>query len=69
MIEWKIDIYLKSGIKLACCYSSMENNTLDVSNKLFSGKQFTEFVGLDRPGGEGNIYFMVGEIAAFDIYV
>ena len=69
MYNWKIDIYLKSGVKLECVYSGVERNTLDVANKLFAGKGLTEFVGLERRGGNGTIYLMVGEAASYDIYM
>lgn len=68
MYNWNIDICLKSGVKLECFYCGIERNTLDVANKLFAGKSITEFVGLDRRGGNGTIYFMVGEAASYDIY-
>lgn len=68
MYNWNVDIWLKSGVKLECNYPCNENNTLDVSNKIFSGKQFTDIVGLNRREDRGNTYVVVGEIAAFDIY-
>jgi hypothetical protein len=69
MYKWKIDIYLKSGVKLECIYSGPEDTTLDVLNKTFAGKQITDVIGFEGRTDMNHIYVLVGEVAAFDIYM
>lgn len=68
MYNWKIDIYLKSGVKLACTYYGPAGNTTDVANSLFAGKQPNDMVGLGSREHNHNVFVLVGELAAFDIY-
>ncbi len=69
MNKWFIDIYLKSGRELRCLYHGREDNSTDVANKLFGGKVANEVIGLANSDGRRNTFVVVGEVAAYDIYV
>lgn len=69
MHKWNIDIILKgSGVILPCLYEGKEDNSVDVMNKLFFGKQLTDLIGLQGNNGHSHTFITAGEIASIEIY-
>lgn len=69
MYKWNIDIILKnSGVILPCVYAGPEVCSSDVAVKLFTNKTANEVIGLSGNNENSNIFVLIGEVAAYDIY-
>lgn len=68
MNKWRIDINLKNGNDIAGHYEGVEDNSMDVANKLFFGKRSTDLISLESATVRAqHIFVTAGEIAVFSI--
>ena len=69
MYKWNIDITLMgSGSIVHCWYEGSEMDSARVITKLFHGKKDEDWVGLAGDESRHQVFVVVGQIAAIEVY-